>query len=70
MSYGTEILASDLDSDTEIVYCPACKRRTECEIRESLNWGNLVAMCDECDSEFAYTPIDHKAILREARRGW
>lgn len=35
-----------------------------------LNFGNLVAYCDTCDTEWNITQPDYKEIVREARRGW
>jgi hypothetical protein len=51
-------------------YCPGCRAVVDVELFDSLNWGNVVAMCLPADHEFAYTPIDHHAILREAKGGF
>ena len=67
MAFSSEIIPGD---DFEQVYCPECKTTTNHEIRESLNFGNLIAICDKCECEHPYTEIDHKEILRSARRGW
>lgn len=51
-------------------YCPDCKEVRDVALADSVNWGNVIGMCTDCESEFDYTPIDHKGLLREARRGF
>jgi hypothetical protein len=60
------------DDDVDIVqrYCSTCRKTTDHERVESLNWGNQIGMCRECDDVNDLTEIDHAGILREARRGW
>lgn len=49
--------------------CPACGGREVWET-VSLNFGNLVAYCDTCDTEWNITQPDYKEIVRESRRGY
>jgi hypothetical protein len=52
------------------IFCKVCKKVTAHGLADSTNFGNILAMCDVCESETNYTPVDHRAILREARRGF
>ncbi|QYN41014.1 hypothetical protein K1T35_47590 (plasmid) [Pseudonocardia sp. DSM 110487] len=60
----------DEDFDTITARCPECQNVTEHERTESLNFGNQIARCTACDCEWNVTPVDEKAILAEAQRGW
>ena len=51
-------------------YCKTCKKVTLHGLADSVNFGNILALCDVCESETNYTPVDHRGILREARRGF
>lgn len=61
---------ADEDFDLITARCPGCRKDTEHERTESLNFGNQIAICCECDTEWNVTKVDHKGLLREARRGW
>lgn len=58
------------DEVTPGVHCPGCRKRVNVVLADSLNWGNIVALCEPAGHEFAYTGIDHKAIYAEARKGF
>ena len=65
------VVPGEFDEDQPVQgYCKACKSVQTLYLGDSLNFGNIVAECDGCGTEFDYTPIDHKGILREARRGF
>lgn len=61
---------SEDDLDTIQHPCTTCATTTTHERVESLNWGNQIAICRECDTQIDLTEIDHTEILREATRGW
>lgn len=58
------------EKPTENVYCPGCKTNATVYLADSTNYGNIIALCDLADHEFDYTPVNHKGILAEARRGF
>lgn len=61
----------EFDFDNTVrAYCPGCRATVEVALADSLNWGNVVALCIPSDHDFAYTEVDHKAIRRESARGY
>lgn len=58
------------DHPAENIHCPTCRSTQPVFLIESLNFGNLLALCDTCDTEWDYTPIDHDGIRREAKQGF
>lgn len=65
------VLPGEFDLDAPVRgFCKGCKSVQDLYFGDSLNFGNIVVECDSCGAQFDYTPIDHKEILREARRGF
>lgn len=61
----------DFDFDAPVkIFCPTCNKITNHGLADSINFGNVQSMCAECEDIRDYTPIDHRGILREARRGF
>lgn len=49
--------------------CPFCQA-IRIQVQDSLNFGNVLARCTRCGSNWDHTEIDHKGILAEAKRGF
>jgi hypothetical protein len=57
-------------TETIVKHCPACKAETEHYTYDSLQWAEIVTVCDPCGRETRDAYISPADILREGRRGF
>lgn len=57
-------------NDTVEDHCPHCNTTSGIQLAESTNYGNVIAMCITCATEWDWTLPNYAEIHTEAQRGF